>query len=126
VVALEHVVERRHLALEIGDAVGVADDHTDEGRDVEAEPTRVEQRAVAENDPGRFELLDALEDGGSREPDRLADARERRPAVVLEEAQDLKVGVVQLGVRVCAESHKVQGAIDRTSNRNGWVLSMVC
>src|SRR5207249_6538840 len=121
VMALEDVVERRDLAFEIGDAIGMRDQDADERRDVEPEPARVEERTVAEDDAGGFELLDALENGRRREPDRLADAGQRRPAVVLEEAQDLKVCLVQLGR---AESHKVGRLVHGTSNRKRWRLSM--
>ena len=78
VMALEHVVERRDLLLELGDPAGMADADADERGDVEAEAPRVEDGAVAGDHPGRLELLDALEHRGGREPHRLADAAQAR------------------------------------------------
>ena len=44
---------------------------------------------------------------GARKPDLLAEARERRPTVVLQQSEDADVDVVQRGVCVVSESHKV-------------------
>src|SRR5581483_677646 len=102
VVALEDVVERHDLLLEGADDARMADDHADERGDVEAEPARVEDRAVAGDDAGRLELLDALEHGGRGEIDGLAEPGERGPAVLLQEPEDLPVGLVQLHALVVA------------------------
>src|SRR5437773_3791787 len=66
VVALEYVAERGHLALEVADPARVRAEHPDEGGDVEAEPARVQDGAVAGDDAGGLELLDALAHGGRR------------------------------------------------------------
>src|SRR5207249_3951854 len=81
VVALEHVAERGHLALEVTDPARVRDQHPDESGDVEAEPARVQDGAVAGHDAGGLELLDALEHRGGAQTHLLSDANERRPAV---------------------------------------------
>src|SRR5438093_637488 len=114
VVALEHVAQRGHLALEVADPARVRDQHPDEGGDVEAEPARVQDGAVAGDDAGGLELLDALEHGGCAETHLLADADERRPAVLLQQAEDAEVYVVQLEVGMVTESHKVEGRFPRT------------
>src|SRR6266404_5308461 len=51
----------------------------------------------------------ALEDGGCAETHLLADGDERRPAVLLQQAADAEVYVVQLEVGMVTESHKVEG-----------------
>src|SRR5437667_36917 len=51
----------------------------------------------------------ALEHGGCAETHLLADADERRAAVLLQQAEDAEVYVVQLEVGVVTESHKVEG-----------------
>src|SRR4029077_3914147 len=97
VMTLEDVAQRRHLSLEVADPRRMADDHTDEGGDVEAEPPAVDDGAIAGDHAGRLELLDAFEDGGRAEPHLLAETHERCPAVLLEELQDAEINVVQLG-----------------------------
>src|SRR2546425_1217090 len=108
VVALEHVAQRGHLALEVADPARVRDEHPDEGRDVETDPARVQDGAVAGDDAGGLELLDALEHRGGAEIDLLADANEGGPAVLLEQGEDAEVYVVQLEVGMVTESHKVK------------------
>src|SRR5207249_8508586 len=107
VVALEHVAERGHLALEVADPARVRDEHPDEGGDVEAEPARVQDGAVTGDDARGLEPLDALEHRGGAEIDLLADADEGGPAVLLQEREDAEVYVVQLEVGMVTESHKV-------------------
>src|SRR5438093_11046220 len=114
VVALEHVAERGHLALEVADPARVCDQHPDEGGDVETDPARVQDGAVAGHDAGGLELLDALEHRGGTQTHLLSDANERRPAVLLEQHADAEVYVVQLEVGMVTESHKVGGGLAGT------------
>src|SRR5262249_9182484 len=114
VVALEDVRQRDHLALEVADPRRVADDHADEGGDVEADPAAVDDRPVAAHDPGGLELLQALEHGRRAEPDLLSATHERRATVLLYELEDMEVDVVQLDARGVTESHKVNRPPHRT------------
>src|SRR5213595_3583568 len=114
VVALEYVAERGHLALEVADPARVGDQHPDESGDVEAEPARVQDGAVAGHDAGGLELLDALEHRGGAQTHLLSDANERRPAVLLQQPEDAEVYVVQLEVGMVTESHKVEGGLAGT------------
>src|SRR5262249_49991373 len=111
VMAFGHAVQRVELALERADQVGVAGDHADEGRDVEAQPAGVEGGVVARDHSRGLELLDALEHGGSAQPDVLADASERGPAVLLQHGEDATVCVVELRILMVAECHKAPRAI---------------
>src|SRR5581483_2702444 len=113
VVALEHAVKRDDFAFEPRDHVRVADDHADEGGDVEAETAAVEDGAIARDDARGFELLDALEHRRSAETDLLAEPGEGRPAILLQQGKRAQVYVVQLEVRAVAESHKVEPGFDR-------------
>src|SRR5262249_49726573 len=99
--------------------------HADECRDVETEAAAVEDRAMAGNDARRLELLDALEHGRRAEPDLLAEADERRPAVLLQDLEDMEIYVVELDACTLIESHKVPGRVHRTFSWARRVLSTV-
>src|SRR5437867_231375 len=124
VVALEHVAERGHLALEVADPARVRDEHPDEGGDVEAEPARVQDGAVTGDDARGLELLDALEHGRGAEPYLLTDADERRATVLLQQPEDAEVYLVQLDVRVFSESHKAERPLAGTFSWRGHHLSI--
>src|SRR5206468_12903920 len=109
VVALEHVAERGHLPLEVADPARVRDQHPDESGDVEAEPARVQDGAVAGHDAGGLELPDALEHRGGAQTHLLSDANERRPAVLLQQPEDAEVYVVQLEVGMVPDFLRVGG-----------------
>src|SRR6185436_6937575 len=84
VMALEHVRERGHLLLEAVDGIRIARDDADERRDVHADLPAVDDRMIAGDHAGRFELLDALEHRRRGQADLLAESREWRSAVVLQ------------------------------------------
>ena len=104
VMALEHGVDRGDLTLDRGDRARVRGRHADERGDVLAEQARVEQRDVVGDHPRFLELVDALDHGGSREADLLADRRQRLLAVLLQQLEDREVGRVELG-EISAEFH---------------------
>ena len=83
VMALEHVVERRDVALEAADRLRVRYGDPDEGGDVLADEPGVDHRVIAGDDAAVLELLHALGHRGRGEPDVIADLRERQPAVLL-------------------------------------------
>ncbi len=94
---LEHGVDRSDLALDRGDRARVRGRDADEGGDVLAEQTRIEQRDVIRDHPRLFELVDALDHGGRGEADLLADRRERLFAVLLQQIEDREIGRVEFG-----------------------------
>ena len=96
VVALENALERGDALLEIGQAARVIDHHADEGRHVESEVTRVEQRMVAANHTDLLEFLDPLDDRRRGKAHLLADAGERDLAVLLQGLEDLEIGEIQV------------------------------
>src|SRR4029450_8496199 len=92
----EHRVELGDPSLEVVDAGGMADQHADECGDVEAEPAAVEDRVVPGDHAGALELLDALEDRRGAEAHLLAQADERRAAVLLQQAEKPAIDVVEI------------------------------
>src|SRR5207249_7898537 len=94
--------------------VRMADDHADEGGDVEPEPTAVEERAVAGDHARGLELLHPLEYCGCTEPDLLAQPHERGSTVLLEQLEEPYINVVGFDFRVLGEFHKVRKDIGRT------------
>src|SRR5262245_27948753 len=125
VMALEHAVERGEPALEAADLVGMARDDPDERGDVEPEQPRFQGGVIPLDDPCGFELLDALHHRRRAQPDVLADAGERRPAVVLEHVEDAAVGVVELGFLLVTEYHKAPQGYWWPFIRGKALLSMV-
>src|SRR5215211_3933066 len=75
----------------------------DEGRDLEAELLRVEERHPALDDTLRLEALDALPARGLRQADALADLGNRNGRIFLEDREDTKVSGVHLKIAPCLD-----------------------
>src|SRR5690242_17900090 len=79
----------------------VLEEDLDERTDLRADSGGIHHRGPALDDAGRLELLDALVDGGGREPDPLADLGLRERSVPLDECQDAAVELVEFS-NACA------------------------
>jgi hypothetical protein len=68
----------------------------DEGGDLPSERARIDDDGRALDDAEALELLDAIGDGGTGEPDLVRDLGGRRAPVLQKKADDAKVEIIQI------------------------------